>query len=189
VSSREQAEYRGEWMVDSPGHARILRDVPGRIELAVEVPDAMVIRINTNQLAGWCSDEEVDVLPRRVRGLRTRDSELLSQTLGVFLAKLFARQRRRARAHGIADPHGGAVAYVQRFGSLFNLNCHAHALLPDGLFAAGSNSAAVLRSVSAFIAALPICPCLLISSISFSLERRSLVARCRSSASGKTMAL
>jgi hypothetical protein len=33
---------------------------------------------------------------------------LLSQVLGVFLDKLFAWQRRRTRAHGIADPHGGA---------------------------------------------------------------------------------
>jgi hypothetical protein len=30
----------------------------------------------------------------------------------VFLGKLFAWQRRRARAHGIADPHGGAVTFV-----------------------------------------------------------------------------
>jgi hypothetical protein len=30
---------------------------------------------------------------------------------------------------------------VERFGSLLNLNCHAHALLPDGVFAAGSDGA------------------------------------------------
>jgi hypothetical protein len=80
-------------------------------------------------------------LPRRVRFLLARDGDLLSQVLGVFLGKLFAWQRRRARAHGIADPHGGAVTFVQRFGSLLNLNCHAHALLPDGVFAAGSDGA------------------------------------------------
>jgi hypothetical protein len=45
-------------------------------------------------------------LPRRVRFLLARDGKLLSQVLGVFLSKLFAWQRRRARAHGIADPHG-----------------------------------------------------------------------------------
>jgi hypothetical protein len=80
-------------------------------------------------------------LPRRVRFLLARDSDLLSQTLGVFLAKLFAWQRRRARAHGIADPHAGAITFVQRFGSLLNLNCHAHAVLPDGVFAAGPDGA------------------------------------------------
>jgi hypothetical protein len=59
----------------------------------------------------------------------------------VFLAKLFAWQRRRARAHGIADPHAGAITFVQRFDSLLNLNCHAHAVLPDGVFAAGPDGA------------------------------------------------
>jgi hypothetical protein len=29
---------------------------------------------------------------------------------------------------------------VQCFGSLLDLNCHAHALLPDGVFAAGSGT-------------------------------------------------
>jgi hypothetical protein len=53
----------------------------------------------------------------------------------VFLRKLFAWQRRRARAHGIAAPQAGAVTFIQRFGSLLNLNGHAHALLPDGVFA------------------------------------------------------
>jgi Putative transposase/Transposase zinc-binding domain len=76
-------------------------------------------------------------LPRRVRFLLARDSELLNRALGVFLAKLFAWQRRRARAHSIADPHVGAITFVQRFGSLLNLNCHAHAVLPDEVFAAG----------------------------------------------------
>jgi ribosomal protein S27E len=75
-------------------------------------------------------------LPRQVRFLLARDGDLLSQVLGVFLHKVFAWQRRRARTYGIADPHGGAVTFVQRFGSLLNLNCHAHALLPDGVFAA-----------------------------------------------------
>jgi hypothetical protein len=51
--------------------------------------------------------------------------------------KLFAWQRRRARARGIVDPQAGAVTFVQRFGSLLNLNCHAHVVLPDGVFAAG----------------------------------------------------
>jgi hypothetical protein len=59
----------------------------------------------------------------------------------VFLRKVFAWQRRRARAHGIDDPQCGAVTFVQRFGSLLNLNCHAHALLPDGVFAAGPDGA------------------------------------------------
>ena len=76
-------------------------------------------------------------LPHRVRFLLARDGELFGQVLGVFLRKVFAWQRRRARAHGIDDPRCGAVTFLQRFGSLLNLNCHAHALIPDGVFAAG----------------------------------------------------
>ena len=80
-------------------------------------------------------------LPRQVRFLIARDSDLLTRVLGVFLGKVFAWQRRRARALGIEDPRCGAVTFVQRFGSLLNLNCHAHALLPDGVFAADADGA------------------------------------------------
>ncbi len=76
-------------------------------------------------------------LPRRVRFLIARDGDLLTQVLGVFLRKVFAWQRRHARAYGINAPQCGAVTFVQRFGSLLNLNCHAHALLPEGAFATG----------------------------------------------------
>jgi hypothetical protein len=72
-----------------------------------------------------------------VRFLLARDAALFGQVLGVFLRKVFAWQRRRARAHGIADPRCGAVSFLQRFGSLLNLNCHIHALLPEGVFAMG----------------------------------------------------
>jgi len=69
-------------------------------------------------------------LPRQVRFLLARDHGLLGELVGIFLRKVFAWQRRRARSQGIAKPHTGAVTFVQRFGSLLNLNCHAHALLP-----------------------------------------------------------
>jgi hypothetical protein len=80
-------------------------------------------------------------LPRQVRFLLARDGDLLSQVVGMFLHKVFAWQRRRARAHGITDPRCGAVTFVQRFGSLLNLNCHAHTLLPDGVFATAPTAA------------------------------------------------
>jgi hypothetical protein len=53
----------------------------------------------------------------------------------------FAWQRRRARAVGIDEPQCGAVTFLQRFGSLLNLNCHMHALLPEGVFATGPEGA------------------------------------------------
>jgi hypothetical protein len=86
-------------------------------------------------------------LPRQVRFLLARDRELLGQVVGVFLRKVFAWQRRCARAHGIADPHTGAVTFVQRFGSLLNLNGHAHALVPDGVFANGPDGAVAFHAL------------------------------------------
>jgi hypothetical protein len=77
--------------------------------------------------------------PRQLRFLLARDGDLLSRVLTIFLRKVFAWQRRRARALGIDDPQCGAVTFLQRFGSLLNLNCHAHALLPDGVFAADAD--------------------------------------------------
>ena len=35
----------------------------------------------------------------------------------------------------------GAIGFVQRFGSLLNLNCHFHNLLPDGVFVLDRNGA------------------------------------------------
>src|SRR5437764_10424334 len=48
-------------------------------------------------------------LPRQVRFLLARDADLLGEVVGVFLRKVFAWQRRRARADDIADPHRGAL--------------------------------------------------------------------------------
>jgi hypothetical protein len=84
-------------------------------------------------------------LPHRVRFLLARDKDLFGQVLGVFLRKVFAWQRRRARAYGIDDPQCGAVSFLQRFGSLLNLNCHIPALLPEGVFAAGPDGAVLFH--------------------------------------------
>ena len=85
-------------------------------------------------------------LPRQVRFLLARDHGLLGELVGIFLRKVFAWQRRRARSQGIAMPHTGAVTFVQRFGSLLNLNCHAHALLPDGVFATGGDGSVAFHA-------------------------------------------
>ena len=86
-------------------------------------------------------------LPRQVRFLLARDVTLLGKVLGVFLRKVFAWQRRRARGYGIGAPQCGAVTFVQRFGSLLNLNCHVHALLPDGVFVANPDGTAVFHTL------------------------------------------
>jgi hypothetical protein len=63
-----------------------------------------------------------------------RDADLLSRVLERALHKIFAWQRRKARALGYDEPMCGAVTFCQRFGSLLNLNCHFHSLIPDGVF-------------------------------------------------------
>jgi len=88
-------------------------------------------------------------LPRQVRFLLARDRVLFGRVISAFLRKVFAWQRRRARVHGIADPHTGAVTFVQRFGSLLDLNCHAHALVPDGVFATGPDGVVSFHALPA----------------------------------------
>ncbi len=72
--------------------------------------------------------------PKRVRFALARDHDLLSDVLDHCLRKIFAWQRRRARALGVERALCGSVSFCQRFGSLLNLNCHFHSLLPDGVF-------------------------------------------------------
>ncbi len=75
-------------------------------------------------------------LPKHVRYKMVRDPALLTRVQSVFLRTVFAWQRRLAKAElGIAQPLCGAVSFVQRFGSLLQLNPHFHAWLPDGVFA------------------------------------------------------
>lgn len=72
--------------------------------------------------------------PRRVRFLLASDHDLLSAVLAMALRKIFSWQKRAARRLGIHDPMCGAIGFVQRFGSLVNLNCHFHNVLADGVF-------------------------------------------------------
>lgn len=72
--------------------------------------------------------------PRRIRFVLARDGALLSDVMRIFLRKVFAWQRRRARAKRIDNAHAGSVSFVQRFGGYLNANTHIHATLPDGVF-------------------------------------------------------
>ena len=88
--------------------------------------------------------------PRRVRFLLAKDSTLLSAVLDKALRKIFAWQRRRARSLGQAEPVApmtGAVTFVQRFGSILNLNVHAHSLVPDGVFLQHNDGSIFFRPV------------------------------------------
>ncbi|MFH1529958.1 MAG: transposase [Pseudomonadota bacterium] len=76
--------------------------------------------------------------PWELRFLLAMDRAFLTEMLRVFLRTLFAWQRLRGRQAGIRDGRPGAVTFIQRFGSVLNLNPHFHSLHPDGLFVEGS---------------------------------------------------
>jgi len=71
-------------------------------------------------------------------GLRYRlayDSSLTSAVLSIFVRRVFASLRRRARLLApIEEPQCGAVSFVQRFGGALNLNVHFHSLVLDGVY-------------------------------------------------------
>jgi len=75
-------------------------------------------------------------LPRTVRYAMAREPVILSAVLRAFVHRVFAWQRRAARADGGDHPLPAAVVWVQFFGGALNANVHFHALLPDGLFLA-----------------------------------------------------
>jgi len=71
-------------------------------------------------------------------GLRYRlayDARLTRDVLQIFVRRVFASLRHRARLRwSIEDPQCGAVTFVQRFGGALNLNVHFHTLVLDGVY-------------------------------------------------------
>ena len=74
-------------------------------------------------------------LPPRIRYLLAWRHDVCKVVVRVLLREVNRHLRDRARACGLVDPRGGAVAIVQRFGGALNLNIHVHALVLDGVFA------------------------------------------------------
>ena len=58
----------------------------------------------------------------------------LTKVIRTFVRTVFRWQRRQARALGYPEVHTGSVTFAQRFGSLLQLNPHAHTWIPDGVF-------------------------------------------------------
>ena len=86
-------------------------------------------------------------LPYAVRFRVGYDIRLLSAVLRVFLRTVFAWQRRKARALGIAQPMVGAITFCQRYGSLLQFTPHFHSWLPDGVFALDDSGALQLHEL------------------------------------------
>lgn len=72
--------------------------------------------------------------PRCLKLALASDSAVLGAALRVFVAGLFAWQRRRARELGFERPQPGAIAFVQNFTGALLLHPHAHVLVPEGVF-------------------------------------------------------
>ena len=74
-------------------------------------------------------------LPFSLRYRLAYDADLTGAVLRIFVRRVFASLRRRARRRwSIDDPLCGAVTFVQRFGGALNLNVHFHTLVLDGVF-------------------------------------------------------
>ena len=73
-------------------------------------------------------------LPWRIRWAVATKPKLLSAALAVMQRRIFAWQRRAARAAGIGDPLCGSVTFVQRFDCQLRLYPHFHTIVPDGVF-------------------------------------------------------
>jgi hypothetical protein len=74
-------------------------------------------------------------VPHRIRYVLAWRHDLCRRVARLLHRAVERHLRGRARAQGLADPRGGGVAVIQRFGGSVNLHVHAHALVLDGLFA------------------------------------------------------
>ena len=82
--------------------------------------------------------------PRCLKVALVSDSSLLSAALRVFVAGIFAWQRRRARELGFEKPKPGAIVFVQNFTGALLLHPHAHVLVPEGVFCSEDRAFAAL---------------------------------------------
>ena len=74
-------------------------------------------------------------LPHPLRYRLAWDHDLCRRVSAVFCRAVSRLLSDLARAAGLEQPRGGAVAVIQRFGGALNLNVHIHALVLDGVFA------------------------------------------------------
>ena len=73
-------------------------------------------------------------LPHRLRYQLAWNHDLCREVTAVTMRAILKFLRDQAREAGVADPRGGAVVIVQRFGGSVNLNVHFHILALDGVF-------------------------------------------------------
>jgi hypothetical protein len=98
-------------------------------DLAAHLSDEVFPRVPVRQ---W-----VLSFPHRIRWLLAYDPELCAAVRRIFVRVVLEAHRERAEREGVAGGRGGAVVFVQRFGSALNLNVHFHALVLDGVVTCG----------------------------------------------------
>ena len=87
-------------------------------------------------------------LPYELRKLAAFQADVLTALGRIFVDAIFASYRARARRSGVEDGQGGAINFVQRFGSL-NLNVHFHVVVPDGVFTRDPGAGVVFHPAAA----------------------------------------
>lgn len=100
-------------------------------ETSARLADSIIPRIATRQ---W-----VLSVPAPLRYLIAYDNEALNAVLSAFTSSLFSYLRRKARRSGgkaldVEAYYPGAVTFIQRFGSVLNLNVHLHSKVSDGAY-------------------------------------------------------
>jgi hypothetical protein len=84
-------------------------------------------------------------LPYELRRLAAVKADVLTGLGRIFVDAIFASYRARARRYGLEDGQGGAINFVQRFGSL-NLNVHFHVMVLDGVFTRGTEAGVLFHA-------------------------------------------
>jgi hypothetical protein len=91
-------------------------------------------------------------LPFELRALAAFDAKVLAALVRMFVDTLEARYRAWAKRAGIGTSgaaRGGAVTFVQRFGSSLNLNVHFHVCVLDGAYARSAEGVLVFHEAPA----------------------------------------
>ncbi len=87
-------------------------------------------------------------LPYELRKLAAFKADVLTALGRIFVDAIFASYRARASLRGLEDGRGGAINFVQRFGSL-NLNVHFHIAAVDGVFTRDPDEGVLFHPASA----------------------------------------